>query len=274
MNSPHSQREVGAVVEPATLGSLGRWRHRKVEVGEDRGDRGAPAAPRARSSARPGCRDAMRSASPSSGVKTVAASGASIDQRGQQAVARLALAAGQPIEPRPGVHPVVALLADELRDELGQRRPRALGERLEPDDVGACRTGSGGRSSSPSHRGRGRAAGNGGTRRARGRRRARRRRCRSARPAGRRARPRGPARPGRASSSRRPPRGAARSRSTPSRRSRSRTRRRPSSGSSSASAVAGRAAVAVTSSVPSAWPGRTARGRPPACRASRSRRAS
>ena len=68
--------EVGTVVEPAPLGVTRRRRHRKVEVGEDRGDRGAPAA----SSSVIGASrmpDAMRSASPSIGVKTVAASGAS-----------------------------------------------------------------------------------------------------------------------------------------------------------------------------------------------------
>ena len=58
-------------------------------------------------------------------------------ERGQQPVARLAVGPGQPVEPRAGVHPVVALLAQELADELGQRSPRPACQRLEPDGVGA-----------------------------------------------------------------------------------------------------------------------------------------
>jgi hypothetical protein len=56
-------------------------------------------------------------------------------QRGNEAFARLAACAGQPLQPGCDVHGVVALLAADLADKVGQWRPRAAVEGLESDGV-------------------------------------------------------------------------------------------------------------------------------------------
>ena len=59
--------------------------------------------------------------SPGSGASTVPASGPSGVEGGQQPRPRLAARLGEPLDPRLDVHQVVALLAPDLGDELGQR---------------------------------------------------------------------------------------------------------------------------------------------------------
>ena len=219
VNSPHSQRKASPWSSRPRSGSragggIGRSRPAKT---------GSMAARQRVSSSVIGASriPASRSAgSPGSGVKTVAASGAELGQSRQQPVARFAVGAGKAVEPRAGVHPVIALLADQLPDELGERRPRPAGERLETDDVGRVVQEASGDRHRPVAAAVveqpavavvgglavvGERVGIGVGRASR---------------AARTARPRGPARPGRSSSSPRPPRGAARSRSTPNRRSR------------------------------------------------------
>ena len=209
-----------AVIEPAATRVAGGRRHR-----QPRGARRSARWPRASDARAPrsrrrGCPASTSAGSSGSGVKTVAASGPSSRQRGEQPVARLAVGPGQPVEPRAGVHQVVALLADELADEVGKRRPRPAGQRLEPDRVGGVvqvAPGDRHRPVAPAVVEQAAVAVLVGLAVVGER---VRRPCRSARPAGRTAPPRGPARPARASSSPRPPRGAARSPSTPNRRSR------------------------------------------------------
>ena len=77
----------------------------------------------------------MSFASPASGVKTVAASGASSSSAASSRSRGSPFATGQPLQPGRCVHDVVALLATDLVDELAQRDEGRGGQSVETGGV-------------------------------------------------------------------------------------------------------------------------------------------
>jgi hypothetical protein len=120
VNSPAATERL-AMVEPARARVAARRRHRQVERREDRCDRRTPAGLEL-GHRRPEDPGLDQTASPASGLNTVAASGRA--RRGAAAARRAARRRAASARTTAGVHPVVALLALELADELGERRPR------------------------------------------------------------------------------------------------------------------------------------------------------
>ena len=206
-----------AVVETSAGRVAHRWWSGQAKVGEDRLDAITPATLQLghRRIDDPGIEECRLPGERREHGRRVRAE---LLQCGDQARSPLGRVARETFEPRSGVHQVVALLADQLPDEVGEWRPRGTGKRVEPDGVGGVVQ------VSPGDRHRPVAATvveepavsivvrltviGEGVRIGR----------RQAHQAIRTAPRRGQARPARSSSSPRPPRGAARSRSTRNRR--------------------------------------------------------